>query len=257
MNIGVCTIPENVKEIPPALEFVEVTVVGFLIPDKDESEFVPHASAASKCPLPVVAANSMLPGWLKSVGPDVDKESLDRYVDVMLQRSGRTGIDTVVFGSWESRMVPDGFDRSRARQQLTEHLRRWGDMAERAGVTIVIESLNDTECNIVNTLDEGAELCRAVNHPSVKVHADLYHMARMNESPDAVTSAGDLIHHVHVADAPGRTAPTAGNDALEGYFRALGETGYDGRVSIECNWDDFDTQLPKAVRVVNDYLKLC
>ena len=57
---------------------------------------------------------------------------------------------------------------------------------------------------------------------------------------------GDYIHHVHVADTE-RKAPGTGEFDFDGFFGALKEAGYDGRISIECRWDDFDTEAPKAL----------
>jgi len=152
-----------------------------------------------------------------------------------------------VFGSGGSRRVPEGFERRQASEQLAGHLARWGPIAAEAGVILVIEPLNKGETNIINTVDEGAELARRVGHPNVRLLADTYHMATDGDPPEAIRRAGELIAHVHCAEAAGRVPVGFGGEDHRPYFRALKDIGYDGRVSIEASFDDLAAQLPAAV----------
>jgi sugar phosphate isomerase/epimerase len=158
------------------------------------------------------------------------------------------GIAVIVFGSPYSRNAPEGFGCDRATDQLLDHLRRWGSLATRAGVTLALEPLHRGECNIVNTVDEGADLVRRADHPGIRLLADTYHMLRENESPDAIRRAKGLIVHVHCAEGDGRGPLGAIGEDHRPFFRALKDIGYDGRVSIEATWRDFDSQLPAAVQ---------
>jgi len=247
MRIGVCTSVTNVEQVPPGLDFLEGTVGELLCPRRDESAFEEALSRVRGAPLPVEAANALIPGDLKTTGPDSDPEAVEAYVAGVCERARRMGLKRVVFGSGGSRRVPGGFDRERAADQIVEHMRRWAPLAERAGVILVLEPLNRGETNIVNSVDEGAELVRRVDHPCVRLLADTYHMAKEGESPDAVRRAGELIAHVHCAEAGGRVPLGFGGEDHRPYFRALKDIGYDDRIAVEARWENFPRDLPRAV----------
>jgi len=247
MRIGVCTAPESMTRAVDGLDFVEGTVANLLCPREGESAFAKRLAAARACPLPVQAANVLLPGELKTTGPEVDPAAVDAYIAVVCRRAGLMGLKIIVYGSGGSRRVPEGFDRAAAADQIVGHLQRWGPMAAEAGVTFVLEPLNRQECNIVNSVGEGAELVRRADHPNVRLLADTYHMARDGDPPQAIRAAGGLIAHAHCAEAAGRVPVGFGGEDHRPYFRALKDAGYDGRIAIEAQWEDFETQLPRAL----------
>jgi sugar phosphate isomerase/epimerase len=123
-----------------------------------------------------------------------------------------------------------------------------GPLAQRDRFVFVVEPLNRAETNIINSVDEGAEIVRAVAHPNVRLLADTFHMAREGEGPDAIRRAGDLLAHVHCAEKAERRPLGLGvGEDHRPYFKALKDIGYAGRVSIEAGWKDFPAELPAAV----------
>ena len=112
---------------------------------------------------------------------------------------------------------------------------------------MVVEPLNTAECNLVNSVTEGAEAVRAAGHSHVMLLADLYHMLREDESPDAIERAGALIRHVHVAERAERTPPGVAGDDFRPFLRALARIGYHGAYSLECRWRDQLAQAPPGV----------
>jgi sugar phosphate isomerase/epimerase len=250
-RLGVCTSITNAAAVKGAGgDYVEESVQGFLIPDKPEGEFRPKAEAAAASPLPVRACNSFLPGALKSVGPDARPDEIVAYAGTAFRRAREIGITTIVFGSSGSRSIPEGFDRAAARRQFVALLRRLGPLAEANGVVIAVEPLNRDETNFINTVAEGAAIVRDADHPSVRLLADIYHMLRENEGPDALVAAGPLLRHIHVAEREGRTPPGVAGDDFRPYLRALRRAGYAGAISIECRWDDLAVQLPAALKAL-------
>jgi sugar phosphate isomerase/epimerase len=254
-RIGVCTSIANAAAVKNAGgDYIEESVQGFLVPDKPDADFRPKAEAAGAAPLPVRACNSFLPGALKSVGPDARPDEIVAYAETAFRRAKEAGITTIVFGSSGSRTIPDGFDRAQARRQFLDLLRRLGPVAEANGVVIVLEPLNRTETNFLNSVAEGAAVVREVGHPSVRLLADLYHMLRENEGPDALVAAGALLRHVHLAEKDRRTPPGVAGDDFTPYLRALRRAGYAGAISIECRWDDLAGQLPAALKNLKDQI---
>ncbi len=254
MRIGVCCGPENLLVVHDSVACIEPTVGSVLKPKDSDEAFTQELTAARNCPLPMEAANCLFPGDLKTTGPDVDPGRIDDFFRTVARRAGRAGMQVLVFGSAGSRRVPDGFDPSRAFEQLVDHGKRLGPIAAESAITLVIEPLHQAECNIINTVDEGAELVRRIDHPNVRLLIDTYHMAKDDDSPDAIRRAGELIYHAHCADAEGRVPVGLGPSDHRPYFRALKDVGYASRMSIEAKWEDFGVQLPQAAAALEEQI---
>lgn len=247
MRMGVCAAVGKLQSVPAGLGFLEETVTNLLCPREGEIAFEARLQAAQKSPRPVEAANIFIPGDMKTTGPDVNPSALDAYVTVACRRAGKAGLRTIVFGSGGSRKVPDGFDRAKAADQLVESLIRWGQIAQASGILIVLEPLEKAGCNIVNSVPEGVEIVRRVNHPSIRLLADTYHMGRDGERPENLLAARGLLAHVHVAEIAGRRYVGATGEDHRPYFRVMKAIGYDGPVCMECKWNDLQAELPAAV----------
>ena len=250
MQYGICAGLDQLATKPSKLGFYEI-YVSDLVPKEDDAAFAPRAEAIRNAVAPVRAANCFIPGDLKTTGPDVDIEALDAYVQVALQRAGQVGIETIVFGSGGSRMVPEGFSMTEATDQLVASLTRWAPMAKAAGVTIVLEPLGP-ECNIGSGVDESAAIVRSVNHPSIRLLVDTFHMARIDDPIESIIRAGDLIHHVHVAEIEERSPVGTHDEDFSEYAKALKKIGYNGTISLECYWKDIGVQAAQSLERVDE-----
>lgn len=233
-------------------DFVEENVQKFLQGEATDDAWngVKEQRAAA---LPVVAANCLVPGHLKIVGPEVNAEALKTYMSRVIPRAETTNIRRLVFGSGAARNVPEGFDRAKAKQQITDFLKMAAPILQQHEVMIVIEPLNRSECNIINSVAEGMEYVRAVNHPNIKCLVDSYHFWLENEDLRNILDAGTDLRHVHVADKEGRVAPgESGTSNYRPFFGALKKVGYAGLISVEGrlgeNWE-------KRGSVVLEFLK--
>jgi sugar phosphate isomerase/epimerase len=247
MRIGLCASLKPAIAPPPDLSYLEPKVAETLCPRGSDQEFAQCRQAVRACGLPVEALCVLFPGDMPLTGPAVDEARIDQYIGAVCRRAGELGIVRVVFGSGGARKVPDGFDKAAAARQLVAHMRRWGPLFAAARSILVLEPLNKTETNIVNSVAEGAALVRQVAHPAVRLLADTYHMSMENEPPQAIVDAGELIWHVHTAQRDGRLPLGVGTEDQRPYFAALKRIGYDGRVSIEAKWNDMPAELAKAV----------
>jgi sugar phosphate isomerase/epimerase len=234
MRFGICT---TIEKSPAARDtgwdYVEESVQG-LLQGLESDERWTGRDRAKKSALPVLAANMLVPASLKITGPDVDRERLAAYMRAVLHRAEKLHIRTLVFGSGGARQVPDGFPRDTAAEQITEFVRTSADAAGEYGVTIVIEPLNRGECNIINSVAEAMKYVAAVGHPNLKCLVDSYHLWMEDEPLEDLRLAMPSIHHVHVADKVGRTAPgESGQSDYRPFFRVLKDGGYDGLISVE------------------------
>jgi len=247
VRIGLCTPIDGLTDPLDGLEYIEPTVGELLCPGEDDAAFQAVLARARAAPAPTEAVNCFFPGGLKNTGPDVDAAALDAWVQTACRRATAAGVQTIVFGSGGSRAVPEGFDRDRAAEQLVENMKRYGPIAADHGVTIALEPLNARDCNFVNSVDEGAGLVRAAGHPNIRLLVDTYHMAVDDDPVDSIRRAEGLVVHVHCAEVDGRGPLGAVGEDQRAYFRALKDIGYEGRISLECAWDDFAAQIAPAV----------
>jgi sugar phosphate isomerase/epimerase len=250
-EIGVCTDFLNYPVIEEAgYSYIEESVQNFLVPLEGESVFNKKLELMKKSKLPVPAMNNFIPGKLKSVGPDAMHDEILKYVETTFRRAQTVGVKHIVFGSGGSRRIPDGFPKETAREQFISLCKKISPVAEKFDVVIVLEPLNKRECNILNSVADGGEIVKIVNHKNFRLLADIYHMLRENESPDNIIKYGDLIHHIHIAENIGREAPGINNEDFTPYFRALKEINYKGLMSIECNWKNLVEQAAPALNVL-------
>jgi len=249
MRFGVCIPIGQVEQAAKAgFDYIEPTVVS-LQPESPESEIMPLLRILEHAPLRAEAFNVFLPREVRVTGPDVDEARQRRYVREAMARVARCGGEVIVFGSAGARNLPEGFPREQGRQQIVEFLLRAAEYAARHDIVIAIEPLNSAESNIINSVQEAAEYAQAVDHPAVRVLADFYHIQQAKLPVEDVLHAGRTLAHAHTADS-GRYAPGTGDWDQGAFLQALRTIGYNGRVSVECTWRDFDAEAPGAVALL-------
>lgn len=133
--------------------------------------------------------------------------------------------------------------------RCVEFHQRAAEIAERVGVTIVIEYLNRFEIYFLNTADAAARLCAQVNHPRVQTMVDTFH-ANIEEDGlrEAVLAAKSHLAHVHISEnnrgIPGASKCIQWDD----FFGALREVKYDGWLTVEA-FGQFLPDLAAAARI--------
>ncbi len=236
--VGICTSPHNGELLAQVYDYLELSLSSELSPLEDDSSFGPRLEALKRLSLPIRACNNFVAREVKLTGPDVDWETVQRYVKNAFERARALGVEVIVFGSGGARNVPDGYSRGLAWGQLVRFLNLCADHAA-PDIHIAIEHLNRGECNIVNSFQEALALARDVDREPIRVLADIYHFVREDEPLAHIREAGDWVIHAHLADS-GRRFPGSGIYPLDEMFDILKDIGYEGRLSVECRWgDDF------------------
>jgi sugar phosphate isomerase/epimerase len=228
--------------------FVEENVKNFLAPLEDEAVFQTKLALLKESKLPVEACNSFLPGNLKCVGPSPLHDDILKFAETAFRRAEMAGVKTIVFGSGGARSIPEGFSKDEAKGQFISLCTKIAPLAKKYNVVISLEPLNTKECNFINSVAEGGEIVEAVNHKNFRLLADFYHMLRDKESPENITRYGHLLYHTHIAENIGRTPPGVNKEDFTPYFKALKDTGYKGRMAIECSWKNLGEQAAPAIQ---------
>lgn len=232
MQIGWCgplIKAAQVKDI--GYDYIELPLNGF---DLDSDAGLREAMhAVSEVPLPSPVFNSFFPKNIRIVGNDIDARRIKTYIARCAALTHHAGATVAVLGSGWTRIVPEGFSRDRAEQQLLDCFHWCAEEFQGSGVTVAIEAQNRKETNIITTLAEAMRYAKAINRPEVRIMADFYHMDEEQEPLSDLRTYADWIVHVQLADT-GRLNPGSGSYDYGSFFRHLGEGGYSGRASVEC-----------------------
>lgn len=239
MRLGCCGTLDDAQVIHDAgFDFLEVNVQGVLKGELSTSDWEAQAPDFAKLPLPIEAANCLVPGSMPIVGPSRDMTALQNYMQRIAGRAQRVGIKRLVFGSGGARKRPDSVTPEVAMEQLIEFSAMAAEVCAHHEVMVVVEHLNQGECNTINKLEETRAVCEGVGNPNLMALVDTYHYGLEKETEQAVLDLGSMIRHVHIAEPDGRGEP--GNPAspqnafdFDDFFCLLRKIGYDERVSIE------------------------
>ena len=237
MLLGYCAGVEHLDlALRAGCDYLEMNFTA--VADMDESEYQEVREKVKAHTLSVRAMNSFIPARYPLCTME-DFDAVLRYVDQGMQRAQALGTQVVVFGSGAARRVPEGMDRKEAWQRVAEFLTAAAPLAEKRGIRIAIEPLCHAECNCVNTVLQGKALADKVNHPSVKVLADLYHMGQNGEDMADIIQLGSQVIHAHIGRPGNRKYPMREDeyDYLP-FFNALKTVGYEGGVSVEAAFID-------------------
>ena len=232
--------------------YVEVSIANSFSPRTvSEDRFRGIAERIRSSSVNIRSANVFIPGNLKLVGPDVDEAAVLAYVDTVMQRCNQAGVKLIVLGSGGARRIPPGFDSLTAARQFISIAGKIADLASKYQRVIALENLNHTETNFILTLGQAIAIAKAVDRPSFKVNADIYHMLMEQESPEVILTAGDLLANVHIAEKEERAYPGKRGTDFKPFFRAMKAIGYNGGIIMECRWTD----LPREVAIARAYLE--
>ena len=124
-------------------------------------------------------------------------------------------------------------ERARDVEQVARTLRAIGEYAADRGVMLGVETLNRFETSFLNTAAQAIELIERVDHPSVGLALDVFHLGiEEKHVGDALRAAGRRLVHLQVAEND-RGTPGTGSLPWRDIANALQEIEYTGRVVIE------------------------
>ncbi len=146
----------------------------------------------------------------------------------------------------KARMLsPD--DRRSERQRAVEGLREVADYAGERGIKLALEPLNRWENDMLNTVDQGTDLCAAIDRDNVGLLLDTFHMnIEEKRIGDAIRSAGSLLVHFHACEND-RSAPGSAHVDWSEVRDALRDAGYDDVASLE----SFVPTIPELATAVS------
>lgn len=133
--------------------------------------------------------------------------------------------------------VVPGRTRCDMSKAVIEGLRKLAPLAEKAGITLILELLNTAVNHAGYFLDNSEDMAavlRSVNSPNVKGLYDIYHAGIMEGNvTEKIMTNLDIIGHFHAAGIPGRHEMKAGEQNYPFICRKIDEAGYTGYLGLE------------------------
>jgi hydroxypyruvate isomerase len=165
--------------------------------------------------------------------PEV-REMLVNKMKEGIEVAKRTGVKwaLVVPGRYDERLHRD-FQTA----NVIDNLRYCCDVMEPAGLTIVIEPLNNLHDHpglFLTGMPQSYAICRAVNRPVCKIVDDIYHqqITEGNLIPN-IEATWSEIAAFHLGDNPGRNEPTTGEINFKNVFKYIYSRNYQGVLCME------------------------
>ena len=193
---------------------------------------------AEDCGLPIVSVCCVAVG-LVDFNPSVQKFHLERcraYLE-LARELGASNL-LLVLGEyiWQRQVIPP---EEQWRAAVTS-LKSLGDHARSLGLRIALE-LEPFHQSLLNSVEEMVRFIGEVGMPeTVRANCDISHLHLVRAPFDKVGALRGLIEHVHLSDCDGKThgdlPPGRGVTPIAEYLKAIGDTGYDGAVSIELEY---------------------
>ena len=156
------------------------------------------------------------------------------YLHDLIDFCGDLDGKVMIFGSPQQRSTA-GISSAEAKKYFAEGLARVADHARDRNVMVLVEHLDHSQSDVVNTLAEARELVDTVGHPAIRMMFDFHNTADETE-PLAllIQRFYDGIEHVHVQEMDGRHLGTgrSATDFVDA-FQMLKDLGYNRWVSLE------------------------
>ena len=218
------------------IEFAPYTVFGDFTPAMIRNGVAGIAETLAGEGLEFVGFHWLMVGpeplHLAATDESLRQRSLD-HLRRLLDAAGELGGGVLILGSPKQRSTVAGSDRATAVRKLSEGLALLGDHAMSCKSRILMEALDSSQTDIVNTLAEASALVEAIGSPGIGEMFDFHNVGDETDPWEALIRAqGERIAHIHINEMDGR-APGTGTSEYGPAFQALREIDYKGWISME------------------------
>ena len=175
------------------------------------------------------------PQGLHFTTPDVAvRESTIQYLADLVDFCADLGGEVMIFGSPNQRNTV-GISVDEAKKNFADGLAAVADHSAERSVKILVETLDSSQTDVVNTMAESMEIVNMVSHPAIGTMFDYHNTLDESESlEELIRKYFDHIDHIQIQEMDGRHlgTGTAVTDFVDS-FKALRELNYDKWISLE------------------------
>jgi sugar phosphate isomerase/epimerase len=202
--------------------------------DASSADAVSYRRAWEDRGLPIVSIQSLLFGRpdLQLFGDVGSRADMLDYLRRIIEMSAWLGARSLVFGSPKNRLR-GSLPMADALEIAAGFFRVIGEHARDHGVIFCIEANPPAYgCDFITTTQEAVDLCLVVNHPAIRLNADLGGITMSNEDVrPTLRSAASFVGHFHASEPNLAELGAAADHGAAA--EALEAIGYSGWVSIE------------------------
>ena len=241
MEFGLCSGPQLAEAAKVAgFTYIDGSVGDVIKPDASESEFEDaYAERFASAALPLRNLAVLLPGAVRLAGPDANTAEAIEYVNKVFARAKKIGLNSIAFGSGGARKCPDGWDKTKAVEQIISFVAGIAPAVKASGVKLGIENLRFAETNTLNMLAEVADVMDAAGAGAeIGLLVDGYHWNENADTDATLARIAGKIHHTHIATSPSRWAPGEEPTDFAPFAKLLKAAGYNGMMSVEAKIND-------------------
>ncbi len=168
-----------------------------------------------------------------------------------LRPEDRNSGGVMVFGSPNQRKTVEGDTREEATKRFIDGLAGVASDLEAAGVTLLVEALPIEQSDVVQTLDEAANIVDQLGSPNIQTMFDSHNAVNELEPHEVIVARHwDKIRHIHVNELDGSYPRPDGGYDFKPVLQITKDRDYDGWVSMEV----FDF-APGAEKMVTESIK--
>lgn len=222
-----------------SVEIAPFTLVENSVEEISQSERQQLVETMQKYELHCVGLHWLLtppPEDLHFTTPDekIRNRTID-YLDALIDFCADLGGEVMIFGSPGQRSTTQGASVEEAKTNLADGLSKVADHAEERNIKILLEPLDRSQSDVVNTIAEAVEIIEKVDHPAVQTMFDFHNTPDETEPFHVLLEKYfDHIYHIHIQEMDGSYLGTG--NAVNDYVKALQtlkDLEYDKYISLE------------------------
>jgi sugar phosphate isomerase/epimerase len=227
----------NPFELAPGWDLVEIPAAKGTLPMSPEEDWLIQKQKLLSYHLPPMHASLDWCKW-NPCAKTVDWEFFEFWTRRALRRLGEVGVTIIgVYGGFYKKV--EDYSSTRQMDQAIQYTNLLGDVARQQGMMIVLEPMADPK-SLWPTYRDGINFCRRIDHPNVRLMADLAYFLAINQPFEDIALEPDWCLHCHIAGEGGQ--PGYGNrvEIHKALFRVFRDIHYEGAVSAACPWKSTD-----------------
>lgn len=255
MKIGYCISLNELEQLECKMaDFVDLS--GCELTALSMRETYKIAERLKELEIGCIGIHAAFPGELKIAGKGADPDIAVRYFKELVKRASILQVKYIGIGSPQSRILEESDDREEADFRLAGLLRSFCGCA--GEIMVLVESVNRTETNYINSLEEAYGIVSRVGRKNVGLILDLYHFLAEKEVMSNISDEiWKSIRYLHIADPLGRKYPGYATEvAVKHYFqKAVVKTENVNETAIEGNAVVFRKDMKECNEVMKMWIK--
>ena len=154
-----------------------------------------------------------------------------------VQRLADLGCRKLLWSDGRARVLPEEGELSGLKEQVLQFLFLLGEVAERHGMTVLVEPLGPRRTNFLNSMGEVGEFLPRVRRENLSSMISLRELEPIGLPPERLADHRHLIRYVQLENPQAREGarvcprPSDGFD-YRPFLRALKGMGYDGEIGL-------------------------